>query len=130
MAEEKNGMAQGLFIGFLAGGIVGAMVALLYAPKSGKELRSDIKKRAEDLSDDAGQYARTARTKAVEMINEGKSRSEQLVSEAKEKAEHILGNAEKVLTGIRERVGDESGKVKTAVRAGVEAYKSEKDRSR
>ena len=63
-------------------------------------------------------------------MNEGKTRSDRLVSDAKEKAEHILGNAEKVLTDIRERAGGESGRVKSAFRAGVDAYKTEKDRTR
>ena len=36
-------MAKGLMMGFLAGGIVGAVVALLYAPKAGRELRNDIR---------------------------------------------------------------------------------------
>jgi gas vesicle protein len=40
---EENKMAKGLMMGFFVGGIVGAVVALLYAPKSGRELRSDIK---------------------------------------------------------------------------------------
>jgi len=130
MAEERNGLAKGLFIGFIAGGIVGAITALLYAPKSGKELRSDIKRKAGDMAEDASGYVRMARAKAIDVINEGKNRSDQLVSDAKEKAEHILGGAEKVLTGIRERAGEESGRVRSAVRAGMDAYKSEKERSR
>jgi len=131
MAEEKNGMAKGLLIGFLAGSLIGAVAALLYAPKSGKELRSDIKKKASDLAEDAGEYVKAARTKTVDLINQGKNRSDQLVSEAKEKAEHILDDAEKVLTGIRERAGGggtETGKVKAAFRAGMDAYKNEKGR--
>jgi gas vesicle protein len=31
---NENGYVKGLFIGLLAGGAVGALVALLYAPKS------------------------------------------------------------------------------------------------
>ena len=130
MAEERSGLAKGLFIGLVAGGIVGAITALLYAPKSGKELRSDIKRKAGDLAEDASGYMKTARSKTIDVINEGKSRSDQLVSDAKEKAEHILGSAEKVLTGIRERAGEDSSRVKSAFRAGVDAYKSEKDRTR
>jgi gas vesicle protein len=128
MAEEKNGMAKGLIIGFLAGGVVGAVIALLYAPKPGKELRSDIKKKASNLAEDANEYIKAATTKGKELINQGKSRSEQLVTETKEKAEHILDDAEKVLSGIRERATTEGGKVKAAFRAGVDAYKSEKNR--
>jgi gas vesicle protein len=125
---ERGGMAKGLFIGFLAGSIVGAIAALLTAPKSGKELRSDIKRKAEGLAEDASDYMKNARERTVEMINQGKERSDALISDAKEQAEHLLGDAEKVLTGIRERAGGESGKVKAAFRAGVDAYKNEKNR--
>ncbi len=128
MAQDKSGMAKGLLIGFLIGGVAGAITALLYAPKSGKELRSDIKKKAGDLAEDATEYVRAARSKTAEMINQGKTRSDQLVTEAKEKAEHLLDDAERVLTGIRERTTSEGGKVKAAFRAGVDAYKTEKNR--
>jgi gas vesicle protein len=128
MSEEKNGFGKGLLIGLLAGGALGAIAALLYAPKSGKELRSDIKRRANDLAGDATDYVRTARTKTLDIINEGKTRSDQVVANAKEKAETILGSAEKVLTGIRERSTEDSGRVKAAFRAGVDAFKNEKER--
>jgi gas vesicle protein len=128
MSEEKNGIVKGLLIGFLAGSVVGAIAALLYAPKSGKELRSDIKKKAGDFAGDASEYMRSARTKTVDLINQGKNRSEQLISEAKQKAEHIMDDAEKVLTGIKERSSGEGGKIKAAFRAGMDAYKDEKNR--
>jgi len=126
MADDKSGIARGLLIGFLAGSVFGAITALLYAPKSGKELRSDIKKKANEFAEDAGEYVKVARTKAVDIVNQGKNRSDKLVSEVKEKAEHILGDAEKVLDGIRERATTEQGRVKAAFRAGVDAYKNEK----
>jgi gas vesicle protein len=128
MSDDKTGMAKGLLIGFLIGGITGAITALLYAPKSGKELRSDIKRKATDIAEGAGEYLKTAKTKAQDFVNQGKTRSDQLVSEVKEKAEHIMGDADKVLSEIRERAGSESSKIKTAFRAGVEAYKNEKGR--
>jgi len=130
MAENNRGLAKGLFIGFLAGGVVGALAALLYAPKSGKEFRADIKRKASDIAEGAGDYIQTARTKSVDIVNEGKERSDQLIADAKEKAEYLLGNAEKVLSGIRQRAADEPGKVKAAFRAGVDAYKVEKGKSK
>ena len=36
---DNSGLGKGLFVGFIAGGVVGAVLALLYAPKSGSELR-------------------------------------------------------------------------------------------
>jgi gas vesicle protein len=128
MAEDRNGMAKGLLIGFLAGSVVGAITALLYAPKSGKELRSDIRRKASEVAENANDYVRNAREKTGDFLNQGKERSNQLISETKEKAEHLLGDAEKVLTTIRERAGNEPGKIKAAFRAGVDAYKTEKNK--
>jgi gas vesicle protein len=60
MGEEKCGNSGGgVFFAFLAGGLVGAGLALLYAPVSGKEAREritgftgDLKKAAESWSGD------------------------------------------------------------------------------
>lgn len=128
-AEEENGMRKGLLFGFLAGGIVGALVALLYAPKPGKELRADIKNKAGEIIDDAEGYITVAKSRAVDIINEGKKRSENLITEAKRRAETLLGDAEKILTDAKERVGTEETRIKSAVRAGAEAYRGEKNKS-
>jgi gas vesicle protein len=126
MSRENNGLAKGLFIGFLVGGIAGAVTALLYAPKSGKELRGDIKRKTDELKDGVSEYLHATGTRTTEMINRGKHRSEEMVASAREKAEHIMDDAEKVLTDIRSRASAEQGKVKSAVRAGIDAYKAEK----
>lgn len=47
---------KGFLIGFLAGGTVGAMIALLTTPKSGKELRGDIKQKSGEYFDEADKY--------------------------------------------------------------------------
>jgi len=125
MADEQDGMAKGLMIGFIAGSAIGAIVALLYAPKSGKEMRADIKEKAGDLKDEVAEKLNLARAKAVDIVNEGKRRSEDIITEAKERAGSILTDADRVLNDARE----EGGKVKAAFRAGVDAYRSEKDKS-
>ncbi len=125
MAEE-NRMAKGLLIGFLAGSVVGAVVALLYAPKSGKELRQDIKRKTNEMVEEASEYVEAAKNKAVEIINEGKQKSELLISDAKTKAETLLEDAEKILTGAKERAMEQGGRLKDAIKAGVDAYKEER----
>ena len=102
---------------------------MLYAPKPGKELRADIKNKAGEIIDDAEGYITVAKSKAVDIINEGKKRSENLITEAKKRAETLLGDAEKILTDAKERVGTEETKIKSAVRAGAEAYRGEKNKS-
>ncbi|MCK7577302.1 MAG: YtxH domain-containing protein [Chromatiales bacterium] len=73
MTRNINGV-KGFLIGFLAGGTVGAIIALLTAPKSGKELRGDIKQKSEEYYDEAEKYLADAKTKASELINDAKSK--------------------------------------------------------
>ena len=46
---------SGFFAGLVWGSLVGAAVALLYAPKAGKELREDLTERAHEYKDLAGE---------------------------------------------------------------------------
>ncbi len=129
---KNEGMLKGLVIGLLAGGAIGAVVALLYAPKSGRELRADLKEKADEFRDDAEEYLSTARTKAGDLVSEAKKRSESLITDAKRKADTLLVDAEKVLTDARQKtgsVGEEAARVKHAVKAGMDAFKEERRRS-
>lgn len=136
MAE--NNVGKGLLVGFLAGGMVGAVLALLYAPKSGKELRGDIKIKTDGYLDEADKYLSDAKDKAKDLINEGKRKSEKLINDAKTKSDELLRDAQKIFNDAKAKVaesaatgketlGGESGRLKDAVKAGVEAYKSSKN---
>lgn len=59
--EDNNGGA--VLISFLIGGIVGAGLALLFAPQSGKKTRGKIVDLAEDARDYASDYARKLKQK-------------------------------------------------------------------
>ena len=108
MAQENDGMAKGLIVGFIAGSIAGAAIALLYAPKTGKELRADIKEKTSDLMDDAQEYKARAKSTAIDIINEGKQKASSLVDEARRKADTIMGDADRVITNARTK--SEGGK--------------------
>jgi gas vesicle protein len=137
MSSDNNNIAKGFLIGFLAGGTVGAIAALLTAPKSGRELRADIKVKSEEYFDEAEKYLAEAKDKARELINEGKKKSEKIILDAKAKSEDILKDAEKVFKDAKVKTSDmyntgkekfdsESGRIKSSVRAGVDAYKEAK----
>ncbi len=137
---DDNKTAKGLLLGFVTGGIVGAAIALLYAPKSGKELRNDIKMKKDELLDDTSEYLQIAKTKATDLINEGKRKSEELISDAKKKATTLIGDANSILNeakqkatnalgSTKERITTESEKVRDAFKAGMDAYNQEKNKN-
>ncbi len=109
MAQENDGMAKGLIVGFIAGSIVGAALALLYAPKSGRELRADLKEKASDAMDTAEEYIARARSKAVGIINDSKQKAANLVSDARKQADSILGDADRILSDARGKEGSRNG---------------------
>ena len=95
MAEEKN--VGGMLVAFLAGSVVGAALALLFAPVSGAETRQKIKSASIDVKD-----------KALEKVDVAKSEASRLVERGKEK-----------VTGVKSQV-------QAAVEAGKEAYTQKK----
>jgi gas vesicle protein len=136
--SQENGYVKGLFIGLLTGGAIGAVVALLYAPKSGKELRQDIKIKTDEYYDETEKFIADAKVKAKDLMNDGKKRSEQIIANAKSKSEELLKNAERIFTEAKSKTGSivssgkevvdgETSKLKTAFKAGVDAYKETKN---
>jgi gas vesicle protein len=59
--DEGNGAT--ILISFLVGGIVGAGLALLFAPYSGKKMRGRIADVAEDAKDYATDYSKKLKRK-------------------------------------------------------------------
>ena len=100
---NKGSYGTGFLVGALVGGAVGAIVALLFAPKSGKELRRDIADRSEDLVDKAQEFFTKEKEQVEDVVNEGRMKAERIVSSARNQAESLLSNAEQVLRDARSR---------------------------
>ena len=60
------------FMWFIAGLGLGALVGVLYAPRSGRETREQILKSAEEGRDWASERARDAREQANQWVERGK----------------------------------------------------------
>lgn len=98
MKQEEGGFNAGpLIFSFFLGGLMGAGVALLLAPRSGKETREKIK-----------EFAGEAKGKAEEVIEEVKGKVTTVVDKGKE----AFQERKSILT--------------TAFEAGKEAYEKEK----
>jgi len=105
MANIKQ--VNSLFLGFLLGGAVGGAIALLYAPKSGEQLRNDIKKTSNELYED------------------GKKKTYESWNDAKAKAENIIDSANDVLSSNVEKIVRKSENLREALKSGVNAYNDE-----
>ncbi len=120
---ENRSAAKDFFIGFLAGGVIAGVTALLYAPKSGREFRKDIDKKRKVMINDAEEYWDTAKTRASDFISDSKKRAEEIIKDAGGKASAIVGQG-------RDIVNDEAVKIKDAVKAGVDSYREERKTNR
>jgi gas vesicle protein len=73
MANDEHGTSAGtVFLSFLAGAAVGAGLALLYAPKTGKELREKIGELTDDAVGKIKNYASEAQEKIKSTIEDSK----------------------------------------------------------
>jgi|SRR5579872_337959 len=130
--EQESKITKGLFLGFVAGGIVGAVVALLYAPKPGKELRKDLRVQKDKLVDKATDFLNATAEAGEDFINEVPGRSREIITAAREKANSILENAEKTLSDAKTKaavkidtVKTAGTKVQSAAKAGMDAFRDE-----
>jgi gas vesicle protein len=103
----------------LIGGGIGAILALLFAPKSGQELRGDIadatrkgidrsREAAQHLSDRAGEYYEATRDRAGELYTQA------------------AGRVGDVAQSAREAAMRQGGTISAAIDAGKKAYQEEK----
>jgi gas vesicle protein len=97
--REEGYSSGSVLLSFLLGGVVGAGLALLFAPQSGLETRQKIKDLTDDVKDKTAEYVRQAKEKAASIVDDGKGYYDEKKS--------IL---------------------KSAVEAGKEAYEKEKEK--
>ena len=71
MADER-GDAAGYLGWFFLGTLVGAGVALLLTPRTGRETRDLLKEKSEDLARRAGEFASEAQVKAGDLFEKGR----------------------------------------------------------
>jgi gas vesicle protein len=86
--------ANGFIVGLFAGTLIGAGLGLLLAPKSGAEMRRQLRSRAGDLADAAEDTYRRAADTATDYAQRGRDlgrdvydRSRETVSKAAEEVE-------------------------------------------
>ena len=122
MAERSGDLLKGLIIG----GLIGAALGILYAPKSGKETREDIAHKTEDLLNKAKEEYEKAVAKSKAAYELTVKRFQELELSAKEKVAEVEGKVSEFAQQSAEAVQDNKNRLKKALDAGVEAYREEK----
>lgn len=117
---------SGDFIGgLIVGGLVGAVIGILYAPKSGRETREEIGRKADDLLSKAKEEYDHAVLKSRKAYEATVERLKALEETAKEKVEEAGDLAERGKESLQEG----KTRLKKAVEAGVEAFREEQDKA-
>ncbi len=98
----------GYFLGgALIGGFAGALAGILFAPKSGKELRSDLRHKGQETIGEAKRYYSETETKAKQLIGDAVHRAEELKREADRQVCEAYSKAKRVLCREREAAAGE-----------------------
>jgi len=80
----------GFLAGFVIGALTGAVMALLFAPESGEQLRGEIETKGVALRDQAGQLYEDARGQMAQVQDQGRI----VISENVRKAQQAVQDAQ------------------------------------
>jgi gas vesicle protein len=114
MAEDNkvNGLAW-----FLAGLGVGALVGILYAPKSGRETREDLISGAREGTEYLRNRTHQVAEQMGDLVDQGKEQMGEYVDRGRAQWEEFVERGKNMVT-------EQTGRVTAAVEAGRQAYKA------
>jgi gas vesicle protein len=100
MAERDSDFGSFLS-GFLVGGMIGAAVALLFAPQSGEETRTIIRDKGVEFKEKTAQSMEEAYARAEAAAAEARARADELVNITRERAEELKQRGQVILEAAR-----------------------------
>jgi gas vesicle protein len=115
--------------GIIVGSALGALLGILYAPKSGKETREDLAQKAEDLMAKAKVEYERAMERSKRVYDEAIKRAEEIEHLARQAAMDAGGKVSELAALGKETFDDKKSRLKKAIDAGVEAFKEEKEKN-
>ncbi len=120
MAEDNSGDK---FVYFLIGAGMGAIAALLFAPKAGSELRAEIADVTKRSADQARDQARQVGERATEYYQASAEYATDLAERSKEAITDAAERSREAITEVTERGKDLINRQKASVSAALEAGK-------
>jgi len=117
---DRENCSSGIAVlSFLTGAIVGAGIALLVAPKSGRETREMLGEYGVEIKEKAAGLRTDAKLKAEALIDRG--------SEMIEKGRAMISRGGDMISEGKEYVEEKRRTLTSAIEAGKEAMKQEKE---
>ena len=111
---EREGGGVGAF---LLGALLGAGVALLFAPRSGEETQRELKERVVRLKDVAGQRVREAQARIEERLDQTRGQ----VMDRVDSIRDAVDSGRRAATEARSELEGRIERTKAAYRAGMDA---------
>jgi len=105
MSDDRNA-PSGVILSFLLGGLTGAALAILFAPRSGRETRDML----------------------GEKFREGAERTREVRDKVVDRGREVLDQASDYVEKQREGITSRKERLTTAIEAGRQAYREEKDK--
>lgn len=121
MASENNSGDKLVY--FLIGAGIGAITALLFAPKAGSELRADIADATRKGLDTARDTGRELSERANEYYQTGVERASDLANRSREAVSDLANRSRESVSELTERSKDLLNRQKSQIAAALEAGK-------
>jgi len=96
------------FEGLVVGGVLGYVIGILSAPKSGEELRRQIADNSEDIYKQASDSLGDIREKTGQVVTDVSSKSNEVLKKA---TDSVQGGKDKLAHRLQELAGGQGGKV-------------------
>ncbi len=104
MSNDNNINTKDFLIGVLIGGIAGAASALLLAPKSGKELREDLNKKAQNAKEMTSDFTDIALEKGAEYATLAKEKSASIAKTVSDQSSQLVDRVKEITQNVKNDV--------------------------
>jgi len=126
MYDDRRGGS--VFAAFLLGGLIGATLGLLFAPRSGKEMRDMIAEKTGEYWGEAGEFYETGKEKVSSAVAAGQQtaseKGEQLRAKIDEARGRLQDQVAQSASAAKDKIADTTPAVHAAVDKAADATKA------
>jgi gas vesicle protein len=104
MSDHNNMNGKDFLLGAVVGGLLGAVTALLLAPKAGSELRSDLSEQYQNVSEKTQKIAGDVSERTQKIAGDVSQRTQVLASTVSEKSKEYAGKAKEAAESVTNEI--------------------------